>query len=265
MTSNTSAARFTGIAANYASSEVHRSSPTMATAHELLELQEGADVVDIACGAGHFGLSFLPNCPGRLVFVDPSEAMLGHVREALAVEDLAGTEVETVCAQAETLPLPDASFDVVLSRLAPHHFSDIQGAVREMTRLLRPGGRLVVIDLEGNEDPELDALNHELEMLHDPTHVRSYTRREWINFLQSAGLNVPVARGTQSERPSGVPLQRWCSIAGSGDAAEAEIHRRLTESDPKQRLKLGIREKRGEFLMPVRTVIVVGVKPLGDL
>lgn len=222
-----SSQRFDKIAENFATSEVHRSSPTMEALHETLGPQTGSTICDVACGAGHLALSFAAELPARLVAVDPAPNMLASVRK-LAAER--GVSVETKEAYAEELPFADGSFDLVVSRLAPHHFRDMPAAVGEMARLLRPGGRLAVIDLEGHENPEIDALNHELEMLHDPTHQRSYTLDEWIGFLQGAGLNVPVARGSQSESRTGVPIKRWCEIASSGAEAERAIRRRLAEA-----------------------------------
>jgi ubiquinone/menaquinone biosynthesis C-methylase UbiE len=257
-----SSRRFDRIAANFATSEVHRSSPTMEALHETLGPQTGRAICDVACGAGHLALSFAAEEPARLVGVDPAPNMLESFR-ALAAERSAA--VEAVRSTAEELPFPDASFDLVVSRLAPHHFPDLPRAVAEMARLLRPGGRLAVIDLEGHEDPEIDALNHELEMLHDPTHVRSHTLAEWVDVLQGAGLNVPVARGGQAESRTGVPVKRWCEIASSGARAERAIRARLAEAPAAHRAALGIREKDGEFHLPVRTCMVIGVKPLGEV
>ncbi|MGW7608704.1 class I SAM-dependent methyltransferase [Streptomyces sp. NPDC054766] len=257
-----SSQRFDKIAENFATSEVHRSSPTMEALHETLGPQTGSAVCDVACGAGHLALSFADDGPARLVAVDPAPNMLASVRR-LAAER--AVTVETAEAFAEELPFEDGSFDLVVSRLAPHHFRDLPTAVGEMARLLRPGGRIAVIDLEGHEDPGVDALNHELEMLHDPTHRRSYTLTEWIGFLQDAGLNVPVARGEQSESRTGVPVGRWCEIASSGAEAERAIRARLAEAPASYREALGIRADGDEFFIPVRTCMVIGVKPLAGV
>ncbi|CCK26390.1 Methyltransferase type 11 [Streptomyces davaonensis JCM 4913] len=257
-----SSRRFDKIANNFATSEVHRSSPTMAALHETLGPQTGSAICDVACGAGHLALSFAEEYPARLVGVDPAPSMLESFRGLAAERQVT---VETAQAVAEELPFPDASFDLVVSRLAPHHFQDMPKAVGEMTRLLRPGGRLAVIDLEGHTDPVIDALNHELEILHDPTHVRSYTLDEWVEFFQGAGLNVPVARGGQAESRTGVPVKRWCEIASSGAEAEAAIRRRLAEAPEAHREALGIRQEGEEFFIPVRTCMLIGVKPLSGV
>lgn len=256
----TASQRFSSNASNYAASEVHRSSPSLRRVHALFADEPHAQVCDVACGAGHFALSFaaLDPAPARIVGVDPAPAMLTAFT-GLAAER--GVAVETVHSHAEAIPLPDASFDVVVSRLAPHHFADIALAVREMTRLTRPGGRVIVIDLEGFDDPRLDAINHELEVLHDPTHGRSYTAQHWRELFTAAGLQIDAFEPDGSERPGGVPVPRWCEIAGSGAEAEAAILRLLRGLDAETLAGLRIREDNGQYFMPVRTVLIAGKRP----
>jgi ubiquinone/menaquinone biosynthesis C-methylase UbiE len=75
-----SSQRFDKIAENFATSEVHRSSPTMEALHETLGPQTGRAICDVACGAGHLALSFADEHPARLVAVDPAPNMLASVR-----------------------------------------------------------------------------------------------------------------------------------------------------------------------------------------
>jgi SAM-dependent methyltransferase len=117
----------------------------------------------------------------------------GHVARRLRAEDVdvttadasAGMDPDVVC-PAEKLPFADESFDVVVTRIAPHHFMDIRGAVGEMARVARAA--LVVEDtLYISDEQEL------AEKLRDPSHVRSYTQEEWIALLEGAGLEVDHA------------------------------------------------------------------------
>ncbi|MBW1596832.1 class I SAM-dependent methyltransferase [Streptomyces sp. JJ38] len=239
-----------------------RPSPTTEALHAALGPQPGAAICEVACGAGDGALSFADQGPVRLVGVDPAPGALGAFA-ALAAERSA--PVETVEAFPEQLPFADGSFDLVVSRLAAHRFRDAGAAVAEMARLLRPGGRLAVVDLEGHEEPLVDAFNHALEVLHDPAHQRSYTLAEWIGFLQKEGLNVPVARGSLAESREGVPVGRWCEAAGCGAEAEAAIRQRLADAPRRHLDALGIRPVGADFLMPLRACLVVGVKPLADV
>ena len=72
---------------------------------------------------------------------------------------------------AEDLPFLDNSFDIVFSRLAFHHFTDVNAVFAEMVRILKPGGKLVMIDMEAAEEA-LRASEDEIETLRDPSHVK---------------------------------------------------------------------------------------------
>ncbi len=237
-------------------SEVHSMSPTIRLLHQLVKLEPGASVCDVACGAGHLALSFATRVR-RLVGVDPAPGMLDAFRR-LAAER--GIEVETVEAYAESIPLRGHQFDLVVSRLAPHHFHDVDRAVAEMVRLTKIGGRVAIIDLEGHENADVDEFNHKLEVLHDPTHVRSYTAARWRSIFESGGLKVELLKNGLSERSQGTTVHRWCEIGSSGVEAEAEIRASLRKAPRTFLEALNIRRKEGDFLLPIRTVLVVGTR-----
>jgi ubiquinone/menaquinone biosynthesis C-methylase UbiE len=247
---------FNAIAGQYAASEVHVNSPTIHRLHELLAPKRSDSVCDMACGPGHLALSFAGKV-SRIVGVDAAPNMLRQF-EKLAKER--GVDVETIRAYAEKVPLPSNSFDVVVSRLAPHHFPDVAKAVREMVRLAKVSGGVAVIDLEGNENPTLDDLNHEIEMLHDPTHVRSHTAARWQEFFETNGLTVTALEPGQTELPGGLAVQRWCEVGSTEKEAQTQIRARLAATSKKQLAELGIRFENGEFYIPVRTLIILGRK-----
>ena len=250
-----SAHRFDTLAGNYAVSEVHTSSPTRDRLHVLLPRVES--VCDVASGAGHTGLGFA-GIARRIVAVDPAPNMLAEVRR-LAAER--GVAVETVEAFAEAMPLPSGSFDLVVCRVAAHHFSDLPKAMEEMTRLAKPGGHVAIIDMEGNDDPEIDALNHEIEVLHDPTHVRSYTVGHWRELFAANGLEIEACENRCWEFPAGLTVGRWCELGNSGSEALATIRTRLAAASPEWLAELEMtRDADGEFRLPVRTLLILGQK-----
>jgi ubiquinone/menaquinone biosynthesis C-methylase UbiE len=255
--STSSPQRFDALADRYASSEVHMSSPTLARLHGLFPQVEA--VCDVASGAGHTGLGFA-GVTSRIVAVDPAPAMLAQCRR-LAAER--GVRLETVQAYAEAIPLPSATFDLVTCRVAAHHFTDLPKAMLEMTRLAKPGGHVAVIDMEGDEDPALDALNHDIEMLHDPTHVRSYSAPHWRELFTVSGLEITTCETRLREIPGGLTLTRWCEIGNSGAEALKAIRDRLGASSPEALAALDItRDANGEFRIPVRTLLIIGRKPV---
>ncbi len=255
-----SSQRFDTLARNYATSEVHVSSPTRDRLHALLP--RVGSVCDVASGAGHTGLGFAGKST-RIVAVDPAPNMLGEVRRLAAAH---GVTVETVEAFAEAIPLPSDSFDLVVCRVAAHHFSDLPKAMGEMTRLAKPGGHVAIIDMEGNDDPAIDALNHEIEVLHDPTHVRSYTVSHWRELFAVNGLEIEACENRCWEFPAGLTVGRWCELGNSGAEALDTIRARLAAAPPEWLAELEIKQDAdGEFRLPVRTLLLLGRKAGSDL
>jgi len=120
-----------------------------------------------------------------------------------------------VIARAEHVPFADGSFEVVVSRIAPHHFADIRAAVAEMARVAR---RLVlVVDNLYRGD-----LVEEAERLRDPTHVRNYSDEEWREFFDAAGLDVEDVRVLEVQ----IELEPWLARASCA-GAEADRVREL--------------------------------------
>lgn len=103
-------------------------------------------VADLGCGTGEALAALAPVC--RVIGVDQEQAMLDIARARL------GDEVELHLAPLETLPLRDASVDAVLVMLVLHHVEDPARVLAEARRALRPGGRVVLLDMiaHGRED-----------------------------------------------------------------------------------------------------------------
>jgi ubiquinone/menaquinone biosynthesis C-methylase UbiE len=88
-----------------------------------------------------------------------------------------------VLAPAEHIPFEDGSFDVVVSRIAAHHFQDLGQAIGEMARV---SNRVLVIE----DMLYRTAEEEEAEKLRDPSHVHSLTEEEWRELLESAALEI---------------------------------------------------------------------------
>jgi ubiquinone/menaquinone biosynthesis C-methylase UbiE len=96
-------------------------------------------ILDVGCGTGRLLRAARRHWPSaRLVGVDPSAGM---IRAGTAL-----TPADLHVAGAEEIPLPDRSIDLAFSTIAFHHWSDPERGLREIARVLRPGGGLVLID-----------------------------------------------------------------------------------------------------------------------
>jgi ubiquinone/menaquinone biosynthesis C-methylase UbiE len=130
----------------------------------------GATVVDVAGGPAFLLLELAPRLrEPRLIVADASPIMTEIARERAGQR---GVLIETVTCPAETLDLPDACADLVVSKHFVRFARDLDAALREMARILRPGGRVYLIDFN-REGPLLGArLLHLWILLTAPAFIR---------------------------------------------------------------------------------------------
>ena len=181
----------------YRQSEAHRSGRDLDL---IVEWAEGKTALDVATGGGHVARR-LREAGLDVVTVDPAPGM----------------QADVVC-RAEDLPFADGSFDVVVSRVAPHHFEDIGAALRELARVSRD---LVLVsdNLYGGEAVE------EAERLRDPTHVRCYSESEWRDVFHQAALAVDEVEFEQKR----IELEPWLARAGCVADEAARVRELLAD------------------------------------
>jgi SAM-dependent methyltransferase len=180
-------------AEQYRTSDAHREGPDLDL---IVEWSDGSrTALDVATGGGHVAR--------RL-----REAGL----EVVSSDPAPGMQPDVVC-RAEHLPFADGSFDLVVTRVAAHHFEDVQQAVLEMARVAATAV-LIVDNAYMGEDVE------EAEKLRDPSHMRNYSEAEWRSFVEAAGFRV--AEVQHLEKP--IELQPWLDRCGcEGEDAERVI------------------------------------------
>jgi len=149
----------------YRTSATHASGDDLDAVVELCNPHAGVKVLDVATGGGHVARR-LREHGAEVVTLDPSPGMRPDV-----------------LAPAEHIPFEDGSFDVVVSRIAAHHFESLGQAIGEMVRV---SSRVLVIEdmLYRTEEEE------QAEKLRDPSHVHSLTEEEWRDLLVDAGLEI---------------------------------------------------------------------------
>jgi ubiquinone/menaquinone biosynthesis C-methylase UbiE len=148
-----------------------------------------ARVLDLGCGAGHASFATAPFAREVIAF-DLTPAML-EVTEA-AAKERGLANISTMQGSVEELPFHSAQFDFVVSRYSAHHWNDVPRALREVKRVLKSGGQVCFIDLTGAPSPLLDTYLQSVELARDPSHVRSYTIREWLSLFQAASFDARV-------------------------------------------------------------------------
>jgi ubiquinone/menaquinone biosynthesis C-methylase UbiE len=180
-------AQFGASAAAYVTSPLHAAGEDLDRLLAWGAARRGDRVLDVATGGGHTALAFA-GIARRVVAYDLTEPMLAAARAH--VQNRGAANVDFVAGDAGALPFRDESFDVVTCRTAAHHFADVAAAVRQIQRVLRPGGSLLLQDILGHDDADASAFILEIERRRDPSHVRSYRAAEWKAFLRAVGLTV---------------------------------------------------------------------------
>ena len=161
-------------------------------------LRKGERVLDVACGTGIVArLAADPVSPGGTVSgLDINPAMLSVAR---SVAQSSGRSIKWYESSAEAMPLPDASFDVVFCQLGLMFIPDRKAAVREMRRVLAPGGRALVSTARPNA--LFDAMDHAIARHIDPA-AAAFVRQVFSlndpavleQLLQGAGFRDARAR-----------------------------------------------------------------------
>jgi len=151
---------------------------------EIAGLAPGETVLDVGCGTGALAVVAARRVgpTGRVHGVDASPEMIAQAR---AKAEKAGVDVAFDVARAESLPVADASVDVVLSTLMLHHLPAVvrERFVGEIRRVLKPGGRVLAVDFE----PPAQKRGGLISRMHRHGHV---PLREIVALLERAGLRL---------------------------------------------------------------------------
>ncbi len=159
-----------------------------------IERRDLGRVVDVGCGTGNL-LPFISASGARMdayAGVDLSPAML---RVALGKARDVEARTAFVAGDAGRLPLRDASFDTAVSSSVLHYWDDAHAGLAEIRRVLRPGGRLLLVDWL--RDPLPMRLLNAWMCTTGVRYRRMYSRAELVDALAAAGFRVQAeARGS---------------------------------------------------------------------
>ena len=178
---------FSRTAESYVASFSHRAGDDLKRLIESGEWNPQQQALDIATGGGHTALAVAP-LVAQVTVSDLTPRMLEKAREFLLAQGITNAQFQV--ADAEQLPFPTEAFDRVTCRIAAHHFPNVERAVQEVVRVLKPGGLYLLIDCMAPSDPELDTFDNTVEKWRDPSHGRSCTVEEWQTFFSQAGLKI---------------------------------------------------------------------------
>jgi ubiquinone/menaquinone biosynthesis C-methylase UbiE len=138
------------IAKWYAANAIQRMDQFKSWAQRVAQLAPGPDILEVAPGPGYFSIELAKRGTFRITGLDISETFVQIAREK-ALE--ANVPVDFRQGNASQMPFPEDRFDFVFCSAAFKNFTDPVGALREMWRVLRPGGNALIIDLRKDAEP----------------------------------------------------------------------------------------------------------------
>jgi len=218
--------QFGRTAAAYVESPNHARGEDLDRIVALATEHGGERIVDVGTGVGHTLRRVAPHFRSA-VGVDATREMLEAGAGVLAGAGV--TNALLVQADATALPIASRSADVVTSRLAAHHFVDAASAFREIARILRPGGRFVLVDNFAPDELDLARFINEVETLRDPSHVRNYTVAGWRALLEQAGMRTTVDSDAAVTK---LTTENWLERSQTPPNRAEDVRRRLRTAPP---------------------------------
>ena len=236
--------QFDRVAANYRTSAVHALGEDLAQMVALAALRGDERVLDAGCGAGHTAAAFAPHV-ATVVAVDFTEAMLRQVELLAAERGLAN--LTTRAGDVEALPFGNDEFDLVVSRYSAHHWPHPAQAMAEFRRVLKPGGRVILSDVVGFDEPTSDTYLNAIELLRDPSHVRDYTEAEWLAFFAGAGFAAEIGFRFRIA----LEFENWTQRMATSEVNRAAIRSLYASAPAEVKVDMGISEAGHEFACAV--------------
>ncbi len=199
---------------------------------ELLQLaavKSNEIVLDLACGPGIL-TEELAKYAQHVTAVDATEKMI-QICQSKNIKNITATQ-----AIAEKLPFADNSFDCIVNRLAIHHFFDPDKVLKEMKRVLKPKGKIIIADVYSSNNIADAELHNTLEILRDPSHTKMLSLKEFEGLFFDNNLKILDHKLLKMQ----CDLDKWLSVAESTEQSHALkcVIENLINSDKKAGINL---------------------------
>ena len=162
-------------------------------------------VLEVAAGTCACGRSFAPLVQS-VVCLDATPSMLQIGKQ------------EAEKSHLNNMTFVNDSFTIVFSRLAFHHFTDTDVVFSEMVRVLKPGGKLVMIDMEA-ADEKMRQTEDEIETLRDPSHVKNMSKNEMLELFTAHSLQIEQCETTEIQQK----LNNWLALTRTPEPIRQKI------------------------------------------
>lgn len=224
----------------YVSSKIHRNGGDLNTLIEMAHAEETEYALDVATGGGHTANALAPLVK-KVTAMDITPKMLENAEEF--IKGNGHTNVEFVEGDAEKMPFEDGSFDIVTCRIAPHHFPDIEDFVKEVYRVLKPGGRFLLDDNVAPEEDTFDDFYNKIEKIRDYSHYRAWKKTEWLRMLEHAAFEIVEMHRFEKH----FEFEDWCTRMHLTDEEKNTLTSIMLEAEESVKQKFRVQSEAGKI------------------
>ena len=222
---------------------------------EISQVRPDSRVLDVASGPGFVAMAFAPKCQSVLG-IDATDKLVARARAEASRGGI--SNVSFMLGDVERMPFGSGEFDLATCRFAFHHFAHPREVLAEMTRVLKPGARMVIVDMTTSEDPAKSDYHNRVERLCDPSHARAIAVSEWERMIAEVELEVAYRGG----RETSYDLESWMAHGGPPPERRAQIIEMMEASLATDRSGLKVRRQDGQIWFSHTGVTYALTKPL---
>ncbi|MEH7332493.1 class I SAM-dependent methyltransferase [Neobacillus drentensis] len=218
---------------SYVSSSIHRKGKDLQKLVEMASLQGEEELLDIATGGGHTANAFAPFVK-KVTAVDLTPEMLAAAENF--IKGNGNQNVDFIIGDAENLPFPDESFDLVTCRIAPHHFPNVKRFINEVYRVLKPNGQFLLDDNVTPEEEEFDQFYNTIEKWRDYSHYRAWKKSEWLKMLELNSFEISEWHRFEKT----FQFESWCNRMNLPQTEKEKLAQFIINASPKVKRKFRI-------------------------
>lgn len=217
----------------------------------LSQVTASDTVLDIACGSGIVACAFAPYA-SHVRGIDITTGMIEEARKLQQKKGFANMSWEP--GEVRALPYQNGSFSIVVSRFGFHHFPEPAAVLAEMTRVCKPGGRVLVADvaLPAGKVAAYD----QMEKLRDPSHAAALTHEQFTALFKQAGLTH--VQYESYRMPIELEEQLNASFPREGD--KARLKEMIVQDSGKDELGVDVKEVDGKIFIHYPVTMYVAEK-----
>lgn len=242
--------QFNRQASAYAQTKQARDVRAMAGLVKLTHANASSQTLDVACGPGRLTAAFAQQV-AQASGLDATENLLAIARKETL--EMGITNIEFTHGSALAMPYPDATFDVVSCRAAFHHFAEPGPILKEMARVMKPSGQILIADILGNSN-SVFAQNHDyIEQLCDASHVQCLSSEAFDALFQSVGLQAKKTHVGSAD----YELETWLVHGGPDEVTADKIRQLMQENQRDDQTGLRVRVEDGVLKFSHQTVVYV--------